>query len=120
LKLIIAGSRNLNLSADSLDDIIFNLPDNMPIITEVVCGMAKGIDLAGRGWAINYKIPVKEFPADWDKYGKSAGFIRNKEMAEYADAAIVCWDGKSRGSVNMIEEMKRLGKPVFVWQFKPH
>ena len=46
---------------------------------------------------------VAYFPADWDKYGKAAGFIRNEQMAQNADALVVFWDGKSRGTKNMIE-----------------
>jgi len=117
MKVVIAGSRTARY-ADVIEAVDWSGTGRN--ITEVVCGMARGADSHGKEWAQRNNISVKEFPADWDKYGKSAGFIRNKEMAEYADAAIVCWDGKSRGSVNMIEEMKRLGKPVFVWQFKPH
>lgn len=81
---------------------------------EIVCGMAKGADTWGRKYAEKWKIPVKEFPADWEKYGKAAGSIRNKQMADYADAALVfIWDN-SRGSKNMIETMKKLNKPVYV------
>ena len=83
-------------------------------ITEVVCGMARGADTLGRIWAETMELPVAKFPADWEKYGKAAGPIRNKQMADYADAAIVfIWDG-SRGSKNMIETMKKLNKPCFV------
>ena len=108
MKVVIAGSRTARY-ADVIEAVDWSGTGRN--ITEVVCGMARGADSHGKEWAQRNNISVKEFPA---------GFIRNKEMAEYADAAIVCWDGKSRGSVNMIEEMKRLGKPVFVWQFKPH
>ena len=81
---------------------------------EVICGMARGADTWGRKWAEHHEIPIKEFPADWEKCGKAAGPIRNKQMADYADAAIVfIWDG-SRGSKNMIETMKKLNKPCFV------
>ena len=81
---------------------------------EVVCGLAKGADIWGRNWALSNGIPIKDFPADWEKYGKAAGVIRNKQMADYADAAIVfIWDG-SRGSQNMINTMQKLGKPVYV------
>lgn len=119
MKLIIAGSRTLDIDA-SCGVSLHNLTN----ITEVVCGMAKGVDLAGKYFAENdwkqdyplcsdYKIPVAEFPADWDKHGKSAGHIRNAEMAKYADALLLIWDGESRGSANMKAQMERLGKPVY-------
>ncbi len=75
--------------------------------------MAKGADELGRAWALSLGIPLKKFYADWDKYGKRAGPIRNKQMAEYADAAIILWDGKSKGSMNLKKIMDSLGKPVF-------
>jgi hypothetical protein len=81
-------------------------------ITEVVCGLAKGADIFGKKWAIcDAKIPVKDFPADWSTHGKAAGPIRNGEMADYADGLIIfIWDG-SRGSANMLEQMKQRNKP---------
>ncbi len=56
---------------------------------------------------------LKEFPPDWEKHGKAAGPIRNKEMAEYADALLLIWDGKSRGSASMKKEMEKLEKPIY-------
>jgi len=67
-------------------------------------------------WARENGIPIKRFPADWDKHGKAAGPIRNRAMAEYADALLAVWDGESKGTANMILEMHRMGKPVFVWR----
>jgi hypothetical protein len=49
---------------------------------------------------------LKLFPADWNRYGKSAGFRRNVEMSNHADALVVFWDGKSRGTQHMIREAK--------------
>lgn len=60
---------------------------------------------------------MKRFPADWGKYGKSAGVLRNKQMAEYADGLIAFWDGKSRGTANMIETAKGLGLRVRVARY---
>ena len=109
MKIIIAGSRTITDIPKTYESIeSFNLD-----IKEVVCGMAPGVDTIGRCWAAIQNIPVKEFPADWNKHGKAAGPIRNKQMADYADEAIVIWDGESRGSKNMIETMKKLGKPVY-------
>lgn len=79
-------------------------------IEEVVCGGAKGADLLGAMWANANNIPVKTFLAEWDKYGRSAGMIRNRQMAEYGDFLIAFWDGQSPGTKNMINEMKYRNK----------
>ena len=65
-------------------------------------------------WARNNNIPLKMFYPNWDRYGKSAGMIRNKEMAEYAEALIAIWDRRSKGTKHMIATAKRLGLQVFV------
>lgn len=83
-------------------------------ITEVVSGGSGNVDRAGEYWAYYRGYAVTRFPADWGKYGPAAGPIRNREMAAYADALIAVWDGESRGTKNMIEEMRVLGKPVVV------
>jgi hypothetical protein len=79
----------------------------MDTVTEVVSGCAHGADKLGERWAASLKIPVARFPADWDTHGKRAGFIRNSEMAEYADACIVFWNGTSKGTKHMIDIAKR-------------
>lgn len=112
MRVIIAGSRDI--TEVSIQEIVDMSGFE---ITEVVCGKARGVDTIGDEWAVENGIPVTPFPADWDKYRKSkgknpAGAIRNKQMAEYADAAIVIHNG-SPGSMNMIQEMKKRNKPVF-------
>jgi uncharacterized phage-like protein YoqJ len=77
-----------------------------------------GVDGLGRRFGEENKIPVKPFPANWDKYGKGAGFIRNKQMADYAEAAIVIWDGESRGSANMLEQATQKGLKVYEFNLK--
>ena len=104
MKVIIAGSRNYNNSATIHNGVI----SSGFIITEVVSGMASGVDNLGLNWAKFNDIPYKEFPADWNKYGRSAGPRRNRQMAEYADALILFWDGKSAGSKSMLNEAKNL------------
>jgi YspA, cpYpsA-related SLOG family len=78
----------------------------------IVSGTARGADKLGELYAINYALPIKEFPADWDKHGKAAGHIRNKEMAEYAGHLIAFWDGKSRGTANMIKQAEEHGLKI--------
>ena len=105
MKTIIAGSRNVQRDTNQIQEIIDTLPWK---ISEVVCGEAKGIDRSGKDWAVANKIPVKSFPADWDEYKKAAGYIRNRKMAKYADALLAIWDGKSKGTKNMIDEARKL------------
>jgi hypothetical protein len=114
MKVIIAGSRSL-LGIDLVEEAV---AASGFAITEVVSGKCpKGIDVSGEDWAFIHQIPVKPFPADWKKHGRyRAGFIRNHEMGDYAEAAIVIWDKKSNGSADMIDYMKRLGKPVYVME----
>lgn len=111
MRLIIAGSRTIHLSEDQICAMLNAA--NIEEVTEVVCGMAFGIDTSGKEWADNYSIPVAPFPANWDKYGKAAGHIRNAEMAQHADALLLIWDGESKGSSNMKYKMIQLGKPVY-------
>lgn len=65
-------------------------------------------------------FPIKKFYPDWGKHGKAAGPIRNKQMAEYADALLLIWDGESKGSKNMKEEMLKLNKPVYEFIVKQY
>lgn len=75
-------------------------------------GCPKGVDAIADVLARRMELEVEIFPADWDKHGKAAGPIRNREMAQIADILVLLWDGKSRGSKNCKEEFEKLGKPV--------
>lgn len=83
-------------------------------ITEVISGCARGADSLGETWAESQKIPLMRYPADWNKFGRSAGAIRNIEMSRIAEALLALWDGKSAGTEHMINQMKRSGKSVHV------
>lgn len=106
MKLIIAGGRNYKMMRRDFDRL-----DDITGVTEVVSGCAQGVDSAGEGWARNRIIPVKRFPADWDVFGKRAGILRNREMANYADAVALFPGG--RGTANMFEVAKELGLKIF-------
>lgn len=115
MKLIVAGSRQFE--DDTHRKVIFDTLDELSTkidITEVVCGMARGPDLLGKEWAESKNIPVALFPADWSRYKKSAGPIRNKQMGDYADVLLVFWDGKSRGTENMMDVMIKQQKPYYL------
>lgn len=117
MKIVIAGSRNFN-DYDFLENKINELIKNKQIdITEIVSGKAKGADFLGEKYASLNNISIKEFPANWNLYGKKAGFLRNQEMGNYADVLIAFWDGNSKGTKHMIDYMRNLKKQVFVFNF---
>lgn len=109
MKVIIAGSREIT-SYQVVKDAWLTSEFGM---TEVVSGGARGVDRLGEKLAEELSLPVQKFIPDWE-LGKGAGYVRNKAMANYADALIAVWDGVSKGTKNMIDEMKKLGKPVHI------
>lgn len=112
MKVIIAGSRSFKdygLLREKCDFLLSNLSDIV-----IVSGNAKGADLLGEMYAKEKCYGLKIFPADWDKYKKAAGYIRNTEMAKYSDALIAFWDGFSRGTKHMIDIAKEQGLKVRV------
>jgi hypothetical protein len=106
MRIIIAGGRKFRNYA-LLEQVMKEYEDT---ISEVVCGCADGADSLGELWGRKHGVPISYFPAQWEKYGNAAGPIRNAEMAEYGDFLVAFWDGQSRGTANMIQAMKNLGK----------
>lgn len=80
-------------------------------ITLVVSGAAKGADSLGEKWALKNNIQTLIFPAEWDKYGKRAGYIRNEDIIKNCDCCIAFWDGKSTGTKHSISLCKKYDKP---------
>lgn len=117
MNLIIAGCRDFTDRAfiyEGIDAFIeeYGKPDY------IIEGGARGVDRMAYYYAKDNGIPVKVFPAYWDKYGKSAGPIRNEEMAKHGTHLLAFWDGKSRGTKNMIEMAKLYGLTVIIKNFK--
>lgn len=140
MKLIIAGSRTFDfyrnakskaISTYYIDCFLESTGVRSNLFTEVVCGCgstdaskveklvedgyivsSSGIDQLGEYWAYENQKTLKFFPGKWKELGRSAGPIRNKEMAQYGDILLLIWDGKSRGSANMKMQMEKLNKPV--------
>jgi hypothetical protein len=114
MKTVIAGSRDLNISVEMLDFIVEMSGFK---ISEVVCGGARCIDLVGKNWAESRDIPVKMFEVtqhDWNTLGKKAGPLRNQKMAEYAEALLAIWDGKSKGTGSMIKYAEQNNLVIFI------
>ena len=118
-KLIVAGGRefhNYELLSQKLQKLLVNKIANKETVV-IVSGGAKGADKLGEQWASEFNLEIKVFPANWDKFGKSAGYKRNEEMAQFSDALVAFWDGQSKGTKNMIDIMKKLNKPVRVIKY---
>ena len=114
MKYIVAGGRNFNnykVLSDILDTKI------NPKTDTIVSGDAFGADIMGAEWATERGIHVDHFPANWDEFGITAGYIRNAEMGNFADAAIIFWNGKTKGTAHMIKTMKFANKPYFVYNY---
>ena len=116
-KLIVAGGRTFNnyeLLKTKLDHLLKNKEIEC---VEIVSGGANGADKLGECYANEKGCMVRIFNANWDAYGKSAGYIRNAEMADYADACVVFWDGKSKGSKHMIDLANKKGIRVVIVRY---
>lgn len=122
MRCIIAGSRNIR----DANEIAFAIKDAQKQwgknITVVLSGAAAGVDSVAASLAKAAGIPVEDYPAPWNginpetnrPHGKGAGMYRNKQMIAKADYVIAVWDGKSKGTKNLIDEAQRSGLPVYV------
>jgi hypothetical protein len=130
-KIIVAGGRDFT-DYSQLSAVVFDYAESVgeEVAVSIVSGMARGADKLAHTFALRESVQVYEFPADWDnlgvpgaviktnrsgkQYNAVAGHARNTAMANFADALIAFHDGSSRGTANMIQTMKRLGKEVHV------
>lgn len=112
-KIVIAGCRDYNNYDEAKPYIDYCLSEVVKEYSVVIIsGGASGADAIGERYAKERGYKIEKHPADWEKYGKSAGPIRNREMAESCDMAICFWNGESRGTKSMIEFVTKLGKPI--------
>jgi hypothetical protein len=114
-KVIIAGSRgfsNYKLLKDTCDKYLREKKKTHNVV--VISGHARGADSLGEKYASDEDLDLEIYPADWKKYGKSAGFMRNEQMADIADAVIAFWNGESHGTKHMIDIAEEKGLNVKV------
>ena len=116
-KLIIAGGRDFADKALFLRAMQQVEQELAEYLVSLVSGMAKGADMMGYMFANEHGITCHKFPANWNKYGKAAGFRRNQEMADFSDGLVAFWDGQSHGTKHMIETMKTQNKWIMVVRY---
>lgn len=117
-KVIIAGGRdfgNYELLKEKCDYYLQHKLREGRVV--IISGHASGADSLGERYAQERGLECEQYPADWKTHGKAAGPIRNKVMAEVADALIAFWDGQSRGTANMINLAKSKGLKVGVVKY---
>lgn len=115
MRVVIAGCRdycNYDEAKAYIDCCLSDIEKEDEII--IVSGCASGADAIGLRYAKESGFKVEKYLADWKKYGKSAGPIRNKQMAEVCDRVICFWDGESKGTKSMIDLAKKYEKPVYI------
>lgn len=115
MRVLVAGSRSIRRYAH----VARILRDMIPLTTTVIIsGGASGVDSLAELWAKKMGFRVERYKADWKKYGKGAGFIRNKRMLDEGrpDRAIIIWDGKSVGTKHMRSLLERAGICTFIFK----
>jgi hypothetical protein len=122
IRVIIAGSReftDFEYAKKKLEPLFKNINKDE---IEIISGNARGADKIGEEWAKfkNYKLSI--FPAQWNKFGKSAGYKRNEEMANYAKESetprLICfWNYESKGTKHMIDIAKKLNIKTKIIEF---
>jgi len=118
MKIIIAGSRTFT-DFKKLCEVCDQLLQDQTDVEIVSGAYYKGADLLGEKYATEKGFPIKQFPADWKRFGRAAGPKRNEQMANYADALIAFWDGKSKGTKHMFEIAKTRGLTITIHQINP-
>jgi hypothetical protein len=119
MKIAVVGSRTFNnydYLVRKLDEIIFGIEEFGDIHNfEIVSGGARGADRMAEWYAEFREYPIRIFPADWDKLGRSAGYKRNKQIIDYADIVTAFWDGESKGTKHSINLAVSQNKQVLIY-----
>jgi hypothetical protein len=110
MRLAIVGSREWK-RLDWIDAFV----DYLASGTVVITGGARGVDKTAEKSALAKGLEVRVFPADWDKYGKGAGFIRNQQIVDACDAVVAFWDGESNGTKDTLKKASAAKKPTFIF-----
>ena len=112
MRLVIAGSRKIT-EYSVVQYVMQQTQFAKPLV--VLSGCARGVDSLAIRWANEERVKVEYWPADWASHGKHAGYMRNVDMVNAADALLAVWDGDSRGTAHTIGYARATSKPYEVW-----
>ena len=110
MKIAIVGSR-------SITDV--DLAPYLADCDEIVSGGAHGVDACAAAYAKRHGIPLTEFLPEYERYGRAAPIVRNRQIVDYADRILIFWDGHSKGTASVIAYAKKLGKPHDIFTVHP-
>jgi hypothetical protein len=109
IRIIVAGGRDFSDYQLMRTEFLAFVGKNQNTDVLIISGAAKGADQMGEQLANEFNIQLMQMPAEWDKHGRSAGYIRNAEMADEATHVLAMWDGESRGTKHMIDIATKKG-----------
>lgn len=112
MKLLIAGSRDYT-NYSVVNKVCTHLLTLYDIDT-IISGHARGADTLGERFAHEHDLQLDIYPADWNTYGRSAGYIRNEIMIKHADMCVVFWNGTSPGTKHTINLARKYGVKLIV------
>jgi hypothetical protein len=115
-RVIVAGSRGFfdyDLMSRELDKLFNESKQFAGHNIKIISGMADGADSLAIRYADERKLTKILFPANWKRFSRVAGFLRNEDMLSVATHLVVFWDGTSSGTNHMIEIAKAKGIPVW-------
>ena len=102
MKIAVVGSRKITM---------VNIGRYIPDSEEIVSGGAVGVDSCAAEYAKEKGIKLTVFLPQYERYGRAAPIMRNKEIVDYADKIIAFWDGRSKGTLSVIKYAEKTGKP---------
>ena len=118
MKIAIVGSRafeDYNAMCSFIEEKLATM--GSPSIEAVVPGGARGADLLAESYAQEMGLQTILFPAEWEKYGRRTGFIRNVDIIRECDVCFAFWDGESHGTQHDIELCEQMNKQCFIYRF---
>ena len=101
MKIAVVGSRNITVK---------NMEKYLLDGDEIVSGGAKGVDACAAEYAERNGLKLTVFLPKYERYGRAAPILRNREIVDYADKIIAFWDGHSKGTLSVIQYAEKIGK----------